>query len=117
MERVGTYFENKYIGLAIVAIASLATFGLLGTNSYSALTLTAAFMVVYWLIYGEAVGRQTSSKAKVSRTSPPPIPVGGFSCCCRPSEKPDDNCQYNPKYCRQGSKDIKRPLGFFLVHA
>ena len=52
MERVGTYFENKYIGLAIVAIASLATFGLLGTNGYSALTLTAAFMVVYWLIYG-----------------------------------------------------------------
>ncbi len=47
------FLENKYLGLATVAIVSLATFGLICMNDWVALALTATFMGVYWFMYGD----------------------------------------------------------------
>jgi hypothetical protein len=47
-----SYLENKYLGLATVAAASLATFGV-GTDGFIALALSGASMGAYWFIYGD----------------------------------------------------------------
>jgi hypothetical protein len=48
-----SYLESKYLGLATVATASLATFGVADTNSLIALALSGAFTGAYWFIYGD----------------------------------------------------------------
>ncbi len=53
MHRVESYFENKYLGLATVATASLVAFGASYTSSWVALGLSAAFMCAYWFTYGD----------------------------------------------------------------
>jgi len=45
------YLESKYLGLATVAIVSLATFGMMGTNGLIGLALTVAPTGAYWFIY------------------------------------------------------------------
>jgi len=44
------YLESKYLGFATVAIVSLATFGLMGTNGLIGLALSVALTGAYWLI-------------------------------------------------------------------
>jgi len=52
MDRIDTkYLESKYLGLATVAIVSLATFGMMGTNGLIGLALSVALTGTYWFIY------------------------------------------------------------------
>jgi hypothetical protein len=45
------YLESKHLGFATVAIVSLATFGLMGTNGLIGLALSVALTGTYWFIY------------------------------------------------------------------
>jgi hypothetical protein len=48
-----SYLESKYLGLATVAITSLATFGMPDTDGLIALAVSGAFTGAYWFIYGD----------------------------------------------------------------
>ena len=52
MHRLTSRYSDKYLGVATVAIGCIAAFGPGETNGMIALTVSAAFMGAYWLLYG-----------------------------------------------------------------
>lgn len=51
MHRVERYLESKYLGLATVSSACLATFGVSDTNGLTAVAVSMVLIGAYWLIY------------------------------------------------------------------
>ena len=53
MHRVSKGYFDKYLGLATVAIACLATLSVSDTNGLIALSVSVGLMGAYWFIYGD----------------------------------------------------------------
>jgi hypothetical protein len=53
MHRLNRRYFDKYLGVATVAVGCMAAFAPGETNGMIALTVSAAFMGAYWLLYGD----------------------------------------------------------------
>jgi hypothetical protein len=53
MDRVYKSYFDKYLGLAMVATACLATFSVSDTTGLIALAVSVGLIGAYWFIYGD----------------------------------------------------------------